>query len=374
MRACIPVSLPLTRPLLPERGTLEALLSESFAQGILSNFGPLHDRLEQALSARLGGPAVLVSSGTAALTLALRALLPAKPSGEVITTAFTFAATLQAIELAGFTPVTADIDPSTLCLSPEAAKAAVTERTVAILPVHVFGRLCDFAAFEALSRAYGLPILYDGAHAFDCAKEGRPAASFGDATALSFHATKLFHTAEGGAVVFPGENAAATRARMLRNFGLQGEAAVLRGFNGKLSELHAAMGLAVLPLVEEERQKRLAAAARYDRAFHGCPGLTSIVSPNGQYYVLRLGPPFSRDAVYARLKSAGIGARRYFYPAACDWPAYRWRLSQTACPEARRAARECLALPLYGALSPQETGRIVQIVLSCHPGHRAVRL
>ncbi len=362
-----PVRIPLTRPLLPDKNDLFSLESEAFSRGILTNGGPLHDRLEAALSERFGCEAVLTSSGTAALLLGLLALLPGKAGGEVVTSAFTFAATIQAVERAGFTPVLADVDPETLCLSPESANAALNERTAALLPVHVFGRLCDVSAFEALSRRHGLPLLYDGAHAFDCEQGGRSALRFGNGTALSFHATKLFHTVEGGAVIFPSNSPAKKRAALLRNFGLSGDAPVLPGWNGKLSELHAAMGLCVLPLVEEERAKRRALAARYDRAFSGCDGLSPFFAPNGQYYILRVRPPFSRDAVFFRLRRKGVAARRYFYPAACDYPAYRWRFARFDCPNARQAARECLALPLFGSLLPEEVDEISAVVLSCRP-------
>ena len=354
--------IPLVQPLAPPFERFEALFRPCWESGQLSNMGPLHQELEATLARRLGAPLTLVSNGTLALVLALRAL--GLTDGEVVTTPFTFAATILAISLAGLTPKLADIDNETLCLSPLEAEKAITPETCAILPVHVFGRICDVASFDSLSREYGLKVVYDGAHAFDRREEGLPVAQYGDATAYSFHATKLFHTIEGGAVAIPRITQAHANAQLLRNFGMRGESVLLPGFNAKLSEAHCAAGLSVLPLVEEERARRRAIAQVYTGVLGGQEGIEIIFAPNAQYFALRLRPPFSRDAVYARLQSAGVGARRYFFPAACDYPAYAWRFTGQF-PNARAAAKECLALPLYGALSPEKAHAIAAMVLQC---------
>lgn len=347
----IPLSLPLT----PTPMEYAEIAARAFNTGVLTNHGPLCEQLEEQLSERLA-PLAMCSNGTIAITLALKAL---KVRGEVITSAFTFPATLQAIELAGLTPVLADVDPDSMLITPATVARKLSSQTGAILPVHVFGRLCDSEGFAKLAAEKGLKLIYDGAHAFDLPV-------FGDATTYSFHATKLFHTAEGGAAAFPASAEALVSARRLRSFGMSGEVVVESGMNAKLSELHAALGLWTLSKVEEERRKRRSVAAAYISILGGERGVEIIAPPNCQYFVVRLTSPLRRDGVYSALMAHKVQSRRYFWPALPAHPAYLGRFSGDF-PGARAAAKECLALPLFGALPPEDAQKIARIVLGKKP-------
>ncbi|MGI6151465.1 MAG: DegT/DnrJ/EryC1/StrS family aminotransferase [Christensenellales bacterium] len=355
MTAAFKKPIPLSLPLTPSPMKYAEIAAKAFNTGVLTNHGPLCEELEERLSERLA-PLALCSNGTIAITLALRAL---KVKGEVITSAFTFPATIQAIELAGLTPVLADVDPDSMLITPHTVARKITAQTGAILPVHLFGRLCDTEGFAKLASERGLTLIYDGAHAFDLPV-------FGDATTYSFHATKLFHTAEGGAAAFPNSAEALASARRLRSFGMSGEVVVESGMNAKLSELHAALGLWTLCQVEEERRKRRAVAAAYISVLGGERGVEIITSPNCQYFVVRLTNPLRRDAVYSALMAHNVQSRRYFWPAIPAHPAYMARFFGDF-PGARAAAKECLALPFYGALPPDDAQKIARIVLGKKP-------
>ncbi len=347
----IPLSLPLT----PTPMEYSQMCAKALSTGVLTNHGPLCEQLEEELSDRLA-PLALCANGTLAITLALKAL---GVRGEVITSAFTFPATIQAIELAGLTPVLADVDPESMLITPATVAKKITPNTGAILPVHVFGRLCDSEGFAKLAAQNGLKLIYDGAHAFDLPV-------FGDATTYSFHATKLFHTAEGGAAAFPASAEALVRARRLRAFGISGEAVLESGMNAKLSELHAALGLWVLPNVEEERRKRRSVAAAYISVLGGERGVEIISPSNCQYFVVRLTNPLRRDGVYSALMAHNVRSRRYFWPAIPAHPAYLGRF-QGDYPHARNAAKECIALPFFGALPAEHAQKIGRIVLGKLP-------
>lgn len=350
----------LTEPILPTRDAFMRTLTHSWRQGVLTNFGELHEELEDKLSRRLGTPLALMANGTLALAAALSALCD---GGEAITTAFTFPATVQAIVMAGMTPVLADIDEQTLCLDPQSVRRAVTRNTRAIVPVHVFGSVCDVQSFDTLGETYGAKIVYDAAHAFDIQKDGVSVASFGDASAFSFHATKLFHTMEGGAAAFPRSGTALDRARRWRNFGLQDDEVVCSGINAKMSEAAAAMGLCVLPLIDDERTARLAVAHAYEDRL-GIEGIDIFTAPNAQFFAIRIDPSFAlRDDVYERLLANGVTCRRYFYPALCDMPYYKNIFAPQ--PKAQRAAAQCLCLPFYSGISPEIAQGITDIVRSC---------
>jgi len=355
MKAAFEKPVPLSLPLTPSPEEYAQLAARAFQSGVLTNHGPLVQELEARLSERLA-PLALCSNGTIAITLALKAL---KVRGEVITSAFTFPATIQAIELAGLTPVLADVDPDSMLITPHTAARKITSQTGAILPVHLFGRLCDTEGFAKLAAEHSLALIYDGAHAFDLPV-------FGDATTYSFHATKLFHTAEGGAAAFLDSPEALASAKRLRSFGMTGEVVAESGMNAKMSELHAALGLWTLSRVEEERRKRRAVAAAYISVLGGERGVEIIASPNCQYFVLRLTHPYRRDAVYATLMAHGVQTRRYFWPAIPAHPAYMARFFGDY-PGARAAAKECLALPFYGALDPEDAKKIARIALGKKP-------
>ena len=295
------MNIPTTKPLLPNPRDYGAQLAPALRSGVLSNNGPLAQNLEEALSKRLGVPCCLAANGTLAITLGLKAI---RAQGSAVTSAFTFPATVQAIELAGLEPIVADVDYETMLVTPQTVERALKRDTGAVVPVNVFGRLCQ----EEPLRQLGLPLVYDSAHAFDLGV-------MGDACAYSLHATKLFHTGEGGLVAFPKDPELYERCKKLREFGLTDGLVTERGLNAKMSELHAAMGLSVLPLVEEERAKRRAIAAVYSSVLADTEGVETVFSPNAQYFVLRLKKPYSRDLVYARLLNEGVSSRRYFWPA-----------------------------------------------------------
>lgn len=362
----------VTRPLLPPLEGFAARLGEVWASRWLTNAGAQHERLEAALAAYLAVPHLsLFANGTIALLTAIRAL---ELSGSVVTTPFTFPATPHALVWAGLEPVFCDIDPDTLTLDPAAAEAALRSDTSAILGVHVYGIPCRVDALQALADRRGLRVIYDGAHAFGTTIGGRPIGTFGDATMFSFHATKLFHTAEGGALAC---RTAALKAAcdLLKNFGILNQEEVDGpGINGKMNELQAALGLAVLELVPDEMAARRAIACRYRRHLANVPGLTPLAMPDGvteslQYFVVRIdGERFgrSRDEVQAALRTYNVHTRKYFYPLCSEYPCYR-RL-ESARPEwlpvAHRVVREVLCLPIYGTLPLEAVDRIAEMLLA----------
>ncbi len=357
----------VARPIFPDLDDVRKTLDGIWERGILTNSGPLHQALEVQLAERLAVDHLcLAGSGTTALLLAMRAL---DLTGEVITTPFTFPATTHVLLWLGLTPVFVDIDPRTMTISPEAIELAITPRTSAILGVHVYGIPCDVAAIAAIAKTHGLRVVYDAAHAFGTRIGETSVLDYGDASALSFHATKLFHTGEGGAVVAP-DAACDRKLKLLRNFGIASEVDVpLAGINGKLSELQAALGLHVLPLVDEEMTRRREIAAIYRERLGRLPGMQTVSVPEGisdslQYFVVRISDRGARDALYERLKSFNVFARRYFYPLCSTFPSYRELPSSRAdrLPVAHAVANEVLCLPFFGALGPEGTEQICDII------------
>lgn len=359
-------------PMLPDPARLAGLTAEALGAAWLTNGGLLHMRLERALSAlQAPGDAVsLTSSGTMALTLALMlGRLP--PGAEVITTPLTFAATAQAIASLGLVPVFADVEPGRLTLCPHAAEAAITPRTAAILPVHFLGVPCDVAGLVAVARRHSLWLVYDAAHAFGVGVEGLPIGHFGDATVFSLHATKLLHTAEGGYVVTRGDQARALRR--LRNFGLEQGRATGPGLNGKLSELHAAMGLALLPDLDAELAARQALRRAYDSAFTGLPGLRLHAAAGDcpGYYALRLAPDLRARLVLA-LAEARIFARDPFpllVAPGSYWAGSPIVTCDAAPPVAPQVAPEILCLPFHGRITLAEVERITGVITAVLAQH-----
>jgi dTDP-4-amino-4,6-dideoxygalactose transaminase len=319
----------------------------------------------------------LFNNGTIALVVACQAL---RLTGEVITTPFTFPATPHVLSWNNVTPVFADIDPDTLCLDPASVESLVTSRTCGILGVHVYGVPCDVHALGTIARSHGLRVVYDGAHAFGTQISGQPIASFGDATMFSFHATKLFHTAEGGALAV-GDPDLKRRIDLLKNFGIKNEdEVVMPGINGKMSELQAALGRIVLRHVSVERTRRAALRLVYGEALAGVPGLRLLAMPADvtdslQYLVLRVDAAqagCSRDVLHERLKRYNIITRKYFHPLCSDYACYRQlpTANPQHLPNAYRVASEVLALPLHGALSDDDVQRIcdaIQFALTHEP-------
>ena len=338
---------------------------------ILTNMGEQHEAFRTALERFLEVPhAVPFTNGHLALEAALAALrLPA--GAEVITTPFTFVSTTHAIVRNGFTPVFCDVREEDGTLDPALLEPLLTERTAAVLPVHVYGNVCDVERIGSITARHGLKVLYDAAHAFGVRLNGEGVARFGDASVFSFHATKVFSTVEGGAVC-TGDGSLLQALEDAKNFGIRDEehcASV--GGNAKMSELQAAMGLCNLRHAEEEIARRKACAVHYAGRLDGCPGLR-ILSPrpgvegNGAYMPVVFGSQALRDAVFARLAEADILARKYFYPLVPDLECYAGAPFAAAArvPVARSLAARVLCLPLYAGLMADETDRICDIVLT----------
>jgi dTDP-4-amino-4,6-dideoxygalactose transaminase len=349
----------VTRPYLPPLEDFRKGFAEIWANQWLTNNGPLARRFHTALSARLGVPETnlaLFSNGTLALELAFAAL--DINDGEVITTPFTFVATAHAIVRAGAKPVFADIDPETLCLSPESAERAITPRTRAIVPVHVYGNACDVAGFQRLADQYGVKIVYDAAHAF-----GIPSlATAGDVSMFSFHPTKLFHSAEGGLLVFK-DPALQKKLFELRNFGIHSEIECTAvGTNAKMNELQALMGLLCLEKLEDLLAHRRRVHDTYAAAFSDCPHIRLLSHSLNRAYVPVLFKDFStRERVYSELrKTCNIFARRYFYPLLPDFPPYAY--AKNTCLVAQDIASRVLTLPTYHELSLEDVFIIAENV------------
>jgi dTDP-4-amino-4,6-dideoxygalactose transaminase len=274
----------------------------------------------------------------------------------------------------GLTPVFADIDPVRLTVSPEAVERAITPRTTAILGVHVYGVPCDVAALQAVADRHGLRVIYDAAHAFGTRVGGRSIGQFGDITMFSFHATKLFHTAEGGALAMR-DPVLRRCVDRLKNFGIADQEHVeMPGINGKMNELQAALGLAVLACVPDELERRRAVAGAYRSRLGDVPGITftPALAPGEdslQYCAIRIDEQAfgrSRDSVQEELKKFNVFTRKYFYPLCSDYPCYRDLASAdpSGLPAAARAVREVLCLPIYGTLPLESVNVICDIVMS----------
>ncbi|WP_199423576.1 DegT/DnrJ/EryC1/StrS family aminotransferase [Actinotalea solisilvae] len=357
----------VTRPVIPPWENLEAALRRVFDSGILTNMGPAHVELEERLEGRLGaGHLSLWNNGTTAL---LGALSQLDLHDQAIVTPFTFPATVHALSLLGIEPVFADVDPHDLTLSAESVAERLTDRVSAVVGTHVYGNFCDTAAIARLrdERRPDLRIVYDGAHIF-----GRSgpvfdsAEAIGDVTMLSFHATKLFHTVEGGALVTP-EAAQQARFRTARNFGITGEESVEGvGLNGKMSEVHAAVGLAVLDVLDAEIDARAALARQYVERLDAVDGLEVLSGrgPSYQYLTVRVRTEeaWTRDSLRSHLLDHGIVSRKYFHPLCSEMDAYRHLRSAADLPHATAAARECLVLPLYGEMTPDLVDTICDLV------------
>jgi dTDP-4-amino-4,6-dideoxygalactose transaminase len=356
---------------LPDEPALLAALGRVLRSRWLTNDGETVRRLEDSLRLRLGvGFCASVCNATVGLLVGLRAL---ELDGEVITTPFTFPATVHAIEWAGLTPVFCDIDPYTFTLDAARAADLVGPRTAGLLPVHVYGNPCDVRAIANLARKRGLAVLYDAAHAFAVHGAGAPIGSWGDLSVFSFHATKLFHSAEGGALTAATDRLR-DRVRSLRNFGIVDEETVRGvGINGKMSELHAAVGVAVLDVVDEEIRQRALLASRYRERFDGVEGLdfqrlAPETVPNHAYQVVAIdGARFGlgRDGVHAALRAENIISRRYFHPLCSDNDAYRHLPSAAPerLPNARRVAARVLCLPLHGGLTLDDVDAIADTLI-----------
>ena len=368
-----PKPIYVTQPHLPPLADFMPLLERIWDRKVLTNSGPFHQELELRLSEYLGVPHVaLFTNATIALVTALQAL---RITGEVITTPYSFVATAHSLLWNGIRPVFVDIDPRTLNLDPSKIEAEITPHTTAIMPVHCYGQPCDVERIQAIADTYGLRVIYDAAHAFGVRDAEGSVLRHGDLSVLSFHATKVFNTFEGGAIVCPD---AKTKRRIdqLKNFGYVDEVTVVApGINGKMSEFQAALGLLQLRDIDATIATRARIDATYRQGLADVRGIVCLPQGtqrrwNHAYFPILVQGDYrlSRDALYEYLKSQGIFARRYFYPLISDFPMYRGLPSASPAnlPVARRAADQVICLPIYADLAKDDQERILAAIR--HPG------
>lgn len=354
--------IPVTRPFFPPIEEYNRYLDRIWSSAQLTNMGPLSRELEEKLKEYLNVDYLLfVSNGTIALQMAIKAL---ELQGEIITTPFSFVATSSTIVWEGCMPVFVDIDPETLNIDPSKIEDAITPNTQAIMATHVYGNPCDIAAMDVIAKKHNLKVIYDAAHAFGVEVAGTSVFNFGDISTLSLHATKLFHTGEGGLVVTrdPGYF---ERLKYIRNFGFQGQDSfAYLGINGKNSELHAAMGLANLKYIDRILQKRQALTCRYDENLKKHLNLRRPLwhkdsKNNGAYYPVLFESEEKLLNCRKRLSDNGIGTRRYFYPSLASALPY---LEPKAMPVTDDLAKRVLCLPLYFDLEVKEVDWICNMI------------
>lgn len=359
----------VTQPYLPPLEEFVPYMEQIWKNKILTNGGPMHQELENALCEYLGVKHIaLFNNGTIALLTALQAL---RITGEVITTPYSFVATAHSLLWNGLKPVFVDIDPNTLNIDPSKIEAAITPQTTAIMPVHCYGNPCDVKAIQAIADNYNLRVIYDAAHAFGVEDNDGSILRHGDLSVLSFHATKVFNTFEGGAIICPD---AKTKLRIdrLKNFGFVDEVTVVApGINGKMSEINAAFGLLQLKHIDQAMARRKEIDTFYRQQLKEVNGIT-VVEPSGQevanysYFPILVESeyPLSRDELYQKLKDDNIFARRYFYPLISEFPMYRGMTSakRDNLPVANATANKVICLPIYPALTDEDLGRITNVI------------
>ncbi len=359
----------VTQPYLPPLEEFIPYLQQIWDSKILTNCGPFHQQLEEALCEYLGVDHIaLFTNGTLALVTALQAL---SITGEVITTPYSFVATSHSLLWNGIKPVFVDIDPNTLNLDPAKIEAAITPQTTAIMPVHVYGHPCDVVAIQEIADRYNLKVIYDAAHAFGVKSEGGSVLRHGDISVLSFHATKVFNTFEGGAIVCR-DIKTKQHINHLKNFGFVDEVTVTApGINGKMSEFNAALGLLQLKHMGTALARRQEIDTKYRDLLKGIKGLRCVhgageAQANYAYFPILLDDdyPISRDALYQKLGDNNIHARRYFFPLISSFPMYRGLPSARPdnLPVASAAARQVLCLPIYPTLEAPQIETIVQVI------------
>jgi len=360
----------VTKPFLPPLEEFKEYLENIWTSRQLTNKGNYHEVFERKLSEHLGVKYVsLFSNGTLALISALQAL---RITGEVITTPYSFVATTHALHWNGIKPVFCDIDPKTYNLDPNKIEAAITPKTTAIMPVHVYGTPCDVDRIQDIAGIYGLRVIYDACHAFGVTQENKSVLNFGDLSVISFHATKVFTTFEGGAIISHDE-ITKRRIDFLKNFGFAGETTVVApGINAKMNEFQAALGVLQLKHIDRSIQERKGISEYYKKHLGGIPGVSFCEQLPGVKYNYSYFPIFidndtfekSRDEVYDDLKKRNIFSRRYFYPLISQFPTYRGLDSARPgnLPVAERVTQEVLCLPIYPGLNESDVLKIVSII------------
>jgi dTDP-4-amino-4,6-dideoxygalactose transaminase len=362
-------SILVTKPDLPDLQECLPYFERIWESKVLTNNGAFHKELEEKLALYLGVPYLsLFCNATIALLTAIKAL---DLKGEVITTPYSFVATSHALAWNNIEPVFVDIDPLTLNLDPSRLEQAITPRTTGILPVHVYGQPCDVDAIQEIATKHNLKVIYDAAHAFGVRCHCGSVLNHGDLSVLSFHATKVFNTFEGGAIVSP---SAKTKQRIdqLKNFGFVDEITVVEtGINGKMSEFNAALGLAQLKHFEINLASRARISQDYVRGLKGLRGIKCLASQTGaktnnSYFPILVTEdyPLSRDSLYEKLRSENIFARRYFYPLISEFSMYQLLPSAQATnlPNATQLSQQILCLPIYSGLSDKEQRYIIDVI------------
>lgn len=367
------MSINVTRSSMPDMEEYIEEIRDMWDSHWLTNMGPKHKKLQEELRSYMGVENVdLLTNGHMALELSLQALgLP--DGGEVITTPFTFASTTHAIVRCGLKPVFCDIDPVTFTMDPVQLESLITDYTCAIMPVHVYGNVCDVEQIERIARKYELKVIYDAAHTFGETYKGRGVGSFGDVSCFSFHATKVFNSIEGGCVCYR-DKRFGERLYDLKNFGIHGpEDVVSVGANAKMNEFCASMGLCNLRHVDEDIAKRAKVAARYRERLGGVEGIQlnaaqPDMTPNYAYFPVVFEEKVfgaSRAEVYDRLAENGIIARKYFYPLTNSFRAYHGQFDVSMTPVALHISKRVLTLPMYADLALEDVDRICDLILSC---------
>ena len=360
----------VTSPLMPDLEELNQYLQDIWQRKWITNNGHYHKELEKALCEYLDVPYVsLFTNGTLPLITALQAL---RITGEVITTPYSFVATTHSLWWNGIKPVFVDIDPKTGNLDPDKIEAAITPRTTAIMPVHVYGKPCDTERIQEIADKYGLKVIYDAAHAFGVKVNGESILKAGDMSTLSFHATKVYNTIEGGALVMHDEQ---TKKRIdyLKNFGFAGETEVVApGINSKMDEMRAAYGLLNLKQVDEAIEARHQVAVKYREALRDVEGITFFddmpgVKHNYSYFPIFVDAEkygMTRDELYFKMKEQNVLGRRYFYPLISTFSTYRGLDSAKPenLPNAHKMADEVICLPMHHALSEDDVNRIIELI------------
>lgn len=360
----------VTSPLLPPLDDFTAYLEQIWEKKILTNNGDFHQQLEKELCNYLKVPYLsLFTNGTLPLIVALQAL---RITGEVITTPYSFVATTHSLWWNGIKPIFVDIDPETCNIDPAKIEAAITPQTTAIMPVHVYGKPCDTMHIQEIANKYGLKVIYDAAHAFGVEVNGESILQAGDIATLSFHATKVYNTIEGGALICHDEQ---TKKRIdyLKNFGFAGETTIVApGINGKMDEIRAAFGLLNLKLVEKTIESRKQIAQKYREGLKNVLGITFMhdipgVRHNYSYFPIFINPEqygMTRDELYFKMRSENIWGRRYFYPLISTFSTYKGLKSATTdnLPVATKISNSVICLPIYEGLENKNIEDIINII------------
>lgn len=361
----------VTSPLLPDLNEFHALLKEIWSSKWITNYGSFHEKLEAALAEYLKVPYLsLFTNGTLPLLTALQAL---RITGEVITTPYSFVATTHSIWWNGCRPVFVDIDPATGNIDPERIEAAITPRTTAILPVHVYGNPCDTKRIQEIADNYGLKVIYDAAHAFGVEVEGESLLKAGDLSTLSFHATKVFNTIEGGALVMH-DAEMKERIDYLKNFGFANEVEVVGpGINSKMDEMRSAYGLLNLKQVDAAIEARHQVALRYREALKDVEGIAFFrdlpgVRHNDSYFPIFVDAGkygMTRDELYFKMQEQGVWGRRYFYPLISTFSTYKGLPSAAKenLPNAHKMAESVICLPMHHELGSEDINRVIALIV-----------